>query len=177
MSKSWPLCTDAELNLRDRVLGKEKRVASLLCQAKGDTMGSCLQNLFLAQELYSNGSRAGFSNGSRAGLPMRVRVCAEPVFLLSGLRWSPDELLRFSRLSNCDLLSGMKNTSAEELTDSMSRSPTGSSLVLILHEISTCGISLSYSFTCRYSADTLIPMVSLSPLQKCGFMTAKAERV
>ena len=39
-------------------------------------------------------------------------MCAGPAFLSSGLRWTLDELLRFSRLSNCDLVSGMKNASS-----------------------------------------------------------------
>ena len=56
-----------------------------------------------------------YSNGSRARLLIRIRVCAGPAFLYSGLRWSSDELLWFSRLSNCDLLSEMKNPSSSSL--------------------------------------------------------------
>ena len=53
-----------------------------------------------------------YSNGSRPGLLIKIRVSTEPVLLSSGLRWSPDELLWFSRISNCALLSGMKNASS-----------------------------------------------------------------
>ena len=43
---------------------------------------------------------------------IRIRVCAGPAVLESGLRWSPDELLWFSRFLNCNVLSGMKNASS-----------------------------------------------------------------
>ena len=38
-------------------------------------------------------------------------MCTGPAFFYSGLRWSPDKLLWFSRLPNCDL-SEMKDTSS-----------------------------------------------------------------
>ena len=37
-----PLCTSADLNLRDRVLGEVEK--NSLCQAKGDAAQSTLQN-------------------------------------------------------------------------------------------------------------------------------------
>ena len=45
-AETWPVCTGAELNLRDRVLGVvgKKKIALLLCQAKGDTVGLCPEN-------------------------------------------------------------------------------------------------------------------------------------
>ena len=50
--------------------------------------------------------------GWGCGWLIRIRVCAGPAFLESGLRWSPDEFLWFSRLTSCDLLSGMKTASS-----------------------------------------------------------------
>ena len=44
MPKTRSLCTSAQSNLGDRVLGEVERIALLLCQAKGDTMGLCLRN-------------------------------------------------------------------------------------------------------------------------------------
>ena len=43
---------------------------------------------------------------------IRIRVCAGPAVLESGLRGSPDELLWFSKLPNCVTISGMKNASS-----------------------------------------------------------------
>ena len=56
--------------------------------------------------------RNSYSNSSKSGLLMRIRVWAGPEFLYPGLRCSPDMFLWFSRLSSCDLLSGMKNASS-----------------------------------------------------------------
>ena len=61
MLKTQPLCTSAELNLEDRVLGKIEKTTLLLCQAKGDTMAFCLSKLCIPtvggfnEEFYSNG--------------------------------------------------------------------------------------------------------------------------
>ena len=44
MLKTQPLCTIAKLNLREFQM-KYKRTALLLCQAKGDTTGSCPEKL------------------------------------------------------------------------------------------------------------------------------------
>ena len=102
----YVLCTGTKSNLRDRVLSEVEK--NSLIQAKRDTVGLCSQKLCphqgeLGEEFYSS--------GSRMGLP--VRVCAGPAGLRSCLRQSPVELLWFSRLSNCDLLSGIKNASSE----------------------------------------------------------------
>ena len=51
-----------------------------------------------------------YSSGSRVGL--LIRVCAGPPGLQSCFRLSPVELLWISKLSNCDLLSGIKNASS-----------------------------------------------------------------
>ena len=61
MLKTQPLCTSAELNLEDRVLGEIEKTTLLLCQAKGDSVGSCLSKLCIPtmgefnEEFYSNG--------------------------------------------------------------------------------------------------------------------------
>ena len=39
-------------------------------------------------------------------------MCAGPALIKSSLTWTPDVLLWFTRLSNCDLLFGMKNASS-----------------------------------------------------------------
>ena len=51
---------------------------------------------------------------------IRIRVCAGSARLSSGLRWSLDELLLFWRLSNCDLLSEMKNALSSGSVQSLS---------------------------------------------------------
>lgn len=65
MLKTRPLCTGAESNLIDRVLGEMKKIALLLCQAKGGHSGLvCHTKLCVpiwggfGEEFYSNGSRA-----------------------------------------------------------------------------------------------------------------------
>lgn len=84
---------------------EEKRIALLLYQAKGDTAGFCLQKLYI-----SLGQRALV----RSCISTRGSGCAGIVFLSCGLRWvscwGPVDLNL--RLSDCDLLSGMKNTSS-----------------------------------------------------------------
>ena len=54
---------------------KQKRIVLLLCQAKGDTVGSCPLNCVvgLAEEFNTNSSRAELLIG--------VRVCAGPALL------------------------------------------------------------------------------------------------
>ena len=52
-----------------------------------------------------------FSSMSRVGLLIKIRMCAEPPLIWpGGGGGSPDKLGCFSSLSNCDLLSVMKNT-------------------------------------------------------------------
>ena len=58
-------------------------MALLLCQAWGNRVGLNLQMLCVSlegsgEEFYSNSSRAGL-------LLIRIKVCAQPVFLESGL--------------------------------------------------------------------------------------------
>ena len=101
MPKTWPLCTSAKLNLGDEFWVKQKRISLLLCQVKGDIVGLCPQKLCVPTQGFGE---EFYSNGSRVGLLIIIRVCAGPALLQSGLRQSPDELLWFLRLSDCDLL-------------------------------------------------------------------------
>ena len=62
MTKARPLCTGAESNLGDRVLGAVEKHTLLLCQAKGNTAGTsknCPNPGGFDEEFYSNGSRVG----------------------------------------------------------------------------------------------------------------------
>ena len=45
MVKTHPLCTSAELNLEDRVLGEIEKTTLLLGQTKRDTLGFCCSKL------------------------------------------------------------------------------------------------------------------------------------
>ena len=76
-TENWPLYTGTELNLRDRVWVKWKRVALLLCQAKGpqQLMPSklCVPTWGFCEESYSQG----------VGLLIRIMVPAGPAFLKS----------------------------------------------------------------------------------------------
>ena len=102
MPKTRPLCTGAELSLKDRALGEVEKKSFIALPGKGGHSGAVPLKTLCPS---SGGFGEGFyRNGSRAGLLVRIRVCAGPAFLSSGLRRSPDELLWFSRLSNCDLL-------------------------------------------------------------------------
>ena len=70
MPETRPLCTDAELNLGDRVWGeieknRKKKIALSLCQAKGGHSGLlplktvCTYPDGFFEEFYSNSSRVG----------------------------------------------------------------------------------------------------------------------
>ena len=45
MSKTWPLCTGAESDLGERVLGEVEKNSFIFCQAKQETVGPSLENL------------------------------------------------------------------------------------------------------------------------------------
>ena len=73
VAEAQPLCTGAELDLGDkRFWSYKKRIALLLCQAKGESAGLCPTLVGFGEEFYGN--------GSRVGLLLRIRVCSEPVF-------------------------------------------------------------------------------------------------
>ena len=77
--KTWPLCTGAESNLGDRVLGEVEKNSFIALPGKEGHSGlmplkSVCPNLGgFGEEFYSN--------GSRAELLIRVRVCAGPALL------------------------------------------------------------------------------------------------
>ena len=61
---------------------KQKRIALLLCQAKGDTAGSCLKKK--KKSVFWNPGGFGedfYSNGSRMRVLKRIGLCKEPEFL------------------------------------------------------------------------------------------------
>ena len=84
------MCTGAESNLKDRVLGEVEKNSSIALPSKGGycrlipsklcapTQGVLLRSFIAA-----------------VGLLIRTRVCTGSVLLCSGLRWSPNELLWF----------------------------------------------------------------------------------
>ena len=78
---------------RQSLQRRRERVVLLLCQAKWDTAGSCPSKT-VSHNLGGLGE-VFYNSGSRAGLLTRIRVCARPALLYSGLRQSSDELLWF----------------------------------------------------------------------------------
>ena len=79
MLKTQPLCTGADLNLRDRVLGEVEKNSFIALPGKGGHSG-----LMPLKTMCPNPGGFGEefdSSGSRAGLLIRIRVCAEPTFL------------------------------------------------------------------------------------------------
>ena len=90
MLKTQPLCTSAEMSLRDRVLGEVEKNSLIALPGKKGHRG-----LVPLKTVCSNPGGFGeefYSNGSRVGLLIRIRVCAGPALLESGLRCSLDEL-------------------------------------------------------------------------------------
>ena len=62
VTETGPLCTGAKSNLGDTVLGKVEKNSFIVCQAKGDTGGSCPRNCVSqlgegSEKFYSNSSR------------------------------------------------------------------------------------------------------------------------
>ena len=91
MPKTWPLCTGAESNLRDRVLGDVDKNSFIALPGKGGH-----RELMPLRTVCPNPRGFGeefYRNGSRVELLIRIRVCAGPVLSKSCHRWSPDELL------------------------------------------------------------------------------------
>ena len=82
MPKAQPLCTGARSNLGDGVLGEVEKNSFIALPGKGGHSGLVPLD---------TPSLGGFgeefdSHGSRAGLVIRIRVCAGPALLSSGLR-------------------------------------------------------------------------------------------
>lgn len=77
MLKTWPLCTDAKLNLR--ISGEVKKNGFISLPGKGGH-----SRPMPSKTVFPNPGGSGeefYSNGSRAGLSMRIRMCAKSVFL------------------------------------------------------------------------------------------------
>ena len=92
MLKTRPLCTGAELYLRDRVLGEAEKNSFIALPGRGRD-----SRLLPSKTVGPNPggfSEEFYSYGSRPGLLVRIRVCAGPALLSSGLRWSPDEVIK-----------------------------------------------------------------------------------
>ena len=75
MLKARPLCTCGESNLRAEFRAKQKTIALLLCQAKGNTASSCPWKLCPNPGCLV---RTFMANGSRVGAPYKGQVCAGP---------------------------------------------------------------------------------------------------
>ena len=100
MPKTQPLCTGAELNLRDGVLGEVAKNSFIALPGKGGH-----SRLMPRKTVHPNLGEFGeefYSKCSRAELLIRIRVgggLLQSFNLVSG-----GLLMSFSRLSNCDLL-------------------------------------------------------------------------
>ena len=79
MPKAWPLCTGAELNLGDRVLGEVEENSFIALPGRAGHSG-LLPSKTMCPNLGGFGEEF-YSNGSRAGLLVRIRVCAGPALL------------------------------------------------------------------------------------------------
>ena len=73
MPKTWPLCTSAESNLTDRVLGEVEKNSFIALPGKGGHSGLMPSKTVCPNPIYSN--------GSRVGLLISIRVCAGTVVL------------------------------------------------------------------------------------------------
>ena len=150
-AKAWPLCTSAESNLRDRVLGEVEKNGFVALPGKGGQGGllpsktMCPNLGGFDEEIYSNSSRVGLL--TRLGCEQGVQV----VSLLILMSFSgPFNLASGGFLSAPPLTSNFSNLPfgtqgrswrlepcLQETGDkkaSMPRSPTGSFLVLDLRQ-------------------------------------------
>ena len=73
MLKTRPLCTSAELNPRDRVLGEVEENSFIALPGKEGHSGLTPSKLFSSQ---GGCGEEFYSNGSRAGLLISIRVSA-----------------------------------------------------------------------------------------------------
>ena len=86
MWKAQLMCTGAESNLKDRVLGEVEKNSSI---ALPGTWGYCrLMASKLCAPIQGDLLRSLIAT---VGLLMRTRECTGSVLLYSGLRWSPKE--------------------------------------------------------------------------------------
>ena len=85
MPETQPLRTSAKSNLGDRVLGKVEKNSFTALPVKGGHGGLVPQKLCLSQVRNSVRSLWQWLKG---GVANKIRVCAEPAVLYSGLRWS-----------------------------------------------------------------------------------------
>ena len=92
MMKTWTLCTGAELNLGNRVLGEIEKKSFISLPGKGGCSGLMLSKLCPNLERFGE---EFYSDGSRMRLLIRIRVYAGPVALEPGFRQSRDEFLWF----------------------------------------------------------------------------------
>ena len=79
MLKTRPLCTGAESNLGDRVLGEVEKKSFIALPGKGGHSG-----LVPSKTVCPNPGGFGeefYSSGLRAGLLIRIRVCVGPALL------------------------------------------------------------------------------------------------
>ena len=78
-AETRPLCTGAESNLRDRILGETKKNSFIALPGKGGHSGLMPSKLCVPTQ---GGFGEEFYNSiSRAGLLRRIRVCVGPAFL------------------------------------------------------------------------------------------------
>ena len=90
MPKTQSLCTSAESNLKDRVLGEVEKNSSIALPGK---WGYCrLMASKLCSPIQGDLLRSFIAT---VGLLIRTRERTGSVLLYSGLRWSPNELLWF----------------------------------------------------------------------------------
>ena len=91
MPKAQTVCTNAKLNLSDRVLGKVQKTSFIAFAGKREIVGFCPSKTACPnpggfdEKFYKNWFKDEVSN--------KIRVCAGPALLSSGLKWSLDEFL------------------------------------------------------------------------------------
>ena len=83
MLKTWPLCTSAELKLRDRIWGEVEKNCFNALPGKGDIGDSCPQLCVPSPGEFGGGV---YTSGSRAEVLVCVSVCVQG-------RQSPNELI------------------------------------------------------------------------------------
>ena len=91
MPKAQTVCTNTKLILSDRVLGKVEKNSFIALAGKREIVGFCPSKTACPnpggfdEKFYKNWFKDEVSN--------KIRVCAGPALLSSGLKWSLDEFL------------------------------------------------------------------------------------